>query len=77
MRRLLRAAIAAVSIGSIPPAMADPNPNTVFTQLPEVIAQAPAQTVLSIDTAQTDIHSGRGTWIFPPIGKYLDQRVRG
>jgi hypothetical protein len=82
MRLLLRAAMAAVSIGSIPPAMAGesaPNPNT-FTDLPGVIAQAPAQTVPSVETAQRgalhpDTHASYSPWLFPPIGKYLDQHA--
>ena len=84
MRFVLRAAIAALSIGSIPPAIADeggPNPNTFFTELPGVIAQAPAQNVPSIDTTQREqalrADTGRGPWLFPPIGKYLDQHVGG
>ena len=46
MKYTLRAAIAALSIGSIPPAMAGEdgsNPNTVFTEIPGVIAHAPAR----------------------------------
>ena len=84
MSFMLRAALAAASIASIPPAIADeggPNPNTFFTQLPGVIAQAPAQNVPSIDTAprwlaqQAD--TGHSPWLFPPIGKYLDQHAGG
>jgi hypothetical protein len=80
---LLRAAIAAVSIGSIPPAIAGeggPNPNT---ELPGLIAQAPAQNVPSIDATQpgqavqTYTQSGRSPWLVPPIGKYLDLQARG
>jgi len=81
MKLILRTAIAAVSIASIPPAMADegggPNPSTRFTEPPGVIAQPPAHTVPPSDTAQTDVHSGHGPWIFPPIGKYFDQSARG
>ncbi len=81
---LLRAAIAALGIGSIPPAMAGEggsNPNTVFTEIPGMIAHAPTQTVPGLDTvqqrqsAQTNAQSGRGGWLFPPIGNYLNQRA--
>jgi hypothetical protein len=54
MKYTLRAAIAALSIGSIPPAMAGEgasNPNTVFTEIPGVIAHAPAQTAPGLDAA--------------------------
>ena len=84
MRFVLRAAIVALSIGSIPPAIAaqgGPNPNTFSTELPGVIAQAPAQNVPSIDTTQRGqalrADTDRGPWLFPPIGKYLDQHVGG
>ncbi len=84
MKYTLRAAIAALSIGSIPPAMAGEdgsNPNAVFTKIPGVITHAPAQTVPGLDTiqqrqsAQTNGQSGRRGWLFPPIGNYLNQRV--
>jgi hypothetical protein len=26
---------------------------------------------------QSSTQSGRGPWLFPPIGKYLDQQARG
>ena len=82
MKLLLQAAMAAVSIGSISPAMAGespPNPHT-FTEPPGVIAQAPAQTVPSVETAQrgalqADTHASHSPWLFPPIGKYLNQRA--
>ena len=80
MRTMFLAATAALSLG-VGSAYAGEiegiTPDTFFKQLPGVIAQAPAQTLPSTDTAQTDIHSGHGPWIFPPIGKYLDQPVRG
>jgi hypothetical protein len=69
------------SIVSIPPAMAGEdgtNPNTVFSEIPGVIAHAPAQTSPAIDTAQppqsAQTRSGHGGWLFPPIGNYLSQR---
>ncbi|HTI80067.1 MAG TPA: hypothetical protein VL614_06410 [Acetobacteraceae bacterium] len=47
MKYLLRTALLAASIGSIGTAYADggegPAPNTYFTELPGVIAQAPTQ----------------------------------
>jgi hypothetical protein len=52
------------------------------TQLPSVIAQAPAQNASSIVAAQrgqsgvqADTQPGHGSWLFPPIGKYLDQHA--
>jgi hypothetical protein len=84
MNFMLRAAIVAVSIGSIPPAIADEgglNPNA---ELPGIIAQAPTQNVPSIATAQrgqavvqADTQVGHGPWLFPPIGKYFDQHAGG
>ena len=83
MKYTLRAAIAALSIGSIAPAMAgeagSSNPNTVFTEIPGVIAHAPAQTALGLDTVQqrpsAQSGPGHGGWLFPPIGNYLNQRA--
>jgi hypothetical protein len=46
-------------------------PNTLFTQLPGVVAQAPAGNVPSIDAAQQtgpiDNRSGHSRWLSPPI----------
>jgi hypothetical protein len=84
MKFMLRAAMVAVSIGSISPAIAGeggPNPNT---QVPGVIAQGTTQNVPSIAMAQRgqaagkiDSQPGHGPWLFPPIGKYLDQQAGG
>ena len=83
MKLAIRAALAALSIGSIPPAFAGesgPNPNTLSGELPGVIAEAPAQNAPSATTTprgqglQSYTQSGRGPWLFPPIGKYLDQQ---
>jgi hypothetical protein len=77
MKYTLRAAIAALSIGSIPPAMAGDsgsNPNTVFTETPGVIMHTPARTEQR-QSAQTDAKSNHGGWLFPPIGNYLNQRA--
>ena len=81
MKFAIRAALAALSIGSIPPAFAaesGPNPNTLSGEFPGVIAEAPAQNAPSAATTgrqglQSYARSGRGPWLFPPIGKYLDQ----
>ena len=86
MSILLRAALAAVSIGSIPPAIAGeggPNASTVSAELPGIIAHPPTQSVPSFASplhgqlaVQADTQPGR-LWLFPPIGKYLDQRAGG
>jgi hypothetical protein len=88
MKTTLRAAIAALSIASISPAIAagsegGPAANTRFTSLPDVIAQAPVRNTPAVATMQngqalrTDNQPGHGPWLFPPIGKYLDQPERG
>ena len=80
MKFLLRAAITAVSIGSIPPAMADVGALNPNTEVPAIIAQAPTQQVPSVAPAQrgqADTQVGHGSWLFPPIGKYLDQHAGG
>src|SRR5207248_1641639 len=75
MRTMLLAAAAALSVGVGSAYAGEGNdiPNTFFTQLPGVIAQAPAQNVPSVATAQNGqaVHtyvtnSQRGTWLFPP-----------
>ena len=77
MKIMLRAAIAAFSIASIGAAHADDGqgqlPNTLFTQLPGVIAQAPVQSAPIVATAQNGqaVHayvasSSSGTWLFQP-----------
>lgn len=84
MRIMLRAAIAAVSIGTIGSAYAGERAgtvaNTLFTEIPGVVAQAPAQTAPLMATAQNGqamqtyvSDSNRTTWMSPPIGKYLAQ----
>ena len=75
MRIVLRAAIAALSIASIGSAYAGdgdiPQANTLFTELPGVIAQVPVQNAPSVATAQNGeaVHAyasnaNRGTWLF-------------
>jgi hypothetical protein len=77
MKIMLRAAIAAISIASIGSAYADsgdgPTANTLFTEIPGVIAQAPVQNAPPVATAQNGqtVHayvtrSNRGTWLFTP-----------
>jgi hypothetical protein len=84
MKFMLRAAIAAVSIGTIGFAYAGEGEgtaaNTLFTEIPGVVAQAPVQDAPLVATAQNGqvmqtyvSDSNRTTWMFPPIGKYLAQ----
>jgi hypothetical protein len=84
MKFMLRAAIAAVRIGTIGSAYAGEGEgiaaNTSFTEIPGVVAQAPAQNAPLTATAQNGqametyvSGSNRTTWMFPPIGKYLAQ----
>jgi hypothetical protein len=82
MKFAIRAGLIALSIGSIPPAFAGesgPNPNTTFTELPGVIAEAPAPNATTQHGQELNSYTqaSRGPWLFPPIGKYLDQPVRG
>ena len=71
---LLRAAMFALSIGSISPAIA-------ATDVPDAITQVPAQLNQVINPAQqsqlapNDARPGHGAWVFPPIGNYLNQRA--
>jgi hypothetical protein len=75
MKSMFLAAAAALGLG-VGAAYANeggPVPNTFFTELPGVIAQAPAQNVPSVATAQREqaIHayvtgSTRGTWLSQP-----------
>ncbi len=77
MNIMLRAAIAAASLASIGSAYAGEGEgtvaNTLFTEIPGVVAQAPVQNAPSVATAQNGqaIHtyvtqSSHGTWLFPP-----------
>jgi hypothetical protein len=81
MKYALRAAITALSIANIPPAMAGDsslNPDTFFTRLSDAPAEASAQNVPSTgrsgQAVQAAPQSARGPWLFPPIGKYLDRQ---
>jgi hypothetical protein len=84
MKIMLRAAIAAFSIGTIGSAYAGEGEgtaaNTLFTEIPGVVAQAPVQNAPLVATAQNGqtmetyvSGSNQTTWMFPPIGKYLAQ----
>ena len=75
MKILLRAAIAAASISSIGSAYANEGAieaNTRFTQLPGVIAQAPASQETAVATVQHGLAriyvtaANRGTYLFAP-----------
>jgi hypothetical protein len=82
---MLIAAAAGLSLAASTVAYADGGqgiePNTVFTQLPGVVAQAdvPNASAYAQDRqvqakqAQNGTQSSRNPWLFPPIGKYLDQ----
>jgi hypothetical protein len=76
MKTMLLAAAAALSLG-VGSAYADSGdglvPNTLFTEIPGVIAQAPVQNAPIVATAQNGqaIHayvanSNSGTWLFQP-----------
>jgi hypothetical protein len=75
MKTILLAAAAAFSFG-VSPGYADdgdgPVPNTRFTEVPGVTAQAPVQNAPAVAAAQNGrmhtylTNSGRGTWLLPP-----------
>ena len=75
MKTMMLAAVAALSLASTA-AFANeggPEANTLFTEIPGVIAQAPVQNAPAVATAQNGqavqtyvTQSGRGTWLFPP-----------
>ena len=80
MRFVLRGVITTLSF--IPPAIAGEagaNPNTFLAELPGVIAQAPTRNVPSVAPPQSRqaTQAKHGPWLFPPIGKYLDQNAGG
>ena len=60
-----------VSTGKQAPARDPPVANTLFTQIPRVVAQAPAGNVPLIDTAQQTgpikTRSSHNPWLSPPI----------
>jgi hypothetical protein len=54
--------------------------NTLFTEIPGVVGQPPAQNAPVVATVQNGqamenyvSGSDRTTWMFPPVGKYLAQ----
>jgi hypothetical protein len=84
MKFAIRAALAALSIGSIPPAFAEEsgsNPNASLIERPGIVAEAPAQNAPAGTQRGSELQghtqSSRSPWLFPPIGKYLDQPTRG
>jgi hypothetical protein len=80
MKIMLRAALAVAGIASIGSAYAGEGEgvvaNTQFTQIPGVVARAPAQNApAAVATAQNGrsvqvyaTRSNQGTWLFPPNG---------
>jgi hypothetical protein len=75
MKTMLLAAAAALSlgIGSAHAGDGGPVPNSFFTELPGVIAQAPVQNPAPVATAQNGqavqayvTQSNHGTWLFAP-----------
>jgi hypothetical protein len=76
MKTMLLAAAAALSlgVGSAYASEGGPVASTFFTELPGVIAQAPAQTAQSVATARngaaTYVYAtraqGQGTWLYQP-----------
>ncbi len=79
MNIILRAALVAVSLGTIGPAHAGEGEGGVadsrVTEVPGVVVQAPTQSEPLLETAQNGqvTRSNGTTWLFPPIGKYLAQ----
>ena len=74
MRTMIIAAVAAMGLTSGVAYGGDgegPAANTMFTQIPGVVAQAPAGNDLPIDTAQqtgpTGNRSSRSRWLSPPV----------
>jgi hypothetical protein len=76
MKTMLRAALIAISIGSVSPAFAESEGGTVansyFTSLPGVVSQAPEQNASAISGQSGQsvgayvTNSSHGTWLFPP-----------
>lgn len=74
MRTMIIAAVAVMGLASgvaYAGEGEEPAANTLFTQIPGVIAQAPAGNVPSIDTAQQTSpignRSSHSRWLSPPI----------
>jgi hypothetical protein len=74
MRSMIITAVAAMGLAS-GAAYADggegPAANTLFTQIPGVVAVVPAGNVRSVDTAQqtgpSDSRSSHSRWLSPPV----------
>ena len=89
MRTMLLAAAAGLSLAASTAAYADsgdgPAANSFFTELPGVVAQADVPNATAYaqnrqalpQQAQNGSQSTHGPWLFPPIGKYLDQQAGG
>jgi hypothetical protein len=91
MKTMLVAAAAGLSLVATTAAYADGGqgvePNTFFAQLPGVVAQANVPSApayaqnrpVQSQQAQNGqaVQSSHSTWLFPPIGKYLDQQAGG
>ena len=79
MNIIVRAAMVAVSLGTIGPADAGEGEGGVadsrVTEVPGVVAGAPTPSKPLLETAENGpvVRSNGATWIFPPIGKYLAQ----
>jgi hypothetical protein len=86
---MLIAAAAGLSLAASTIAYADSGDgqvaNTLFTELPGVVAQADVPNASAYaqnrqvqpQQAQNSTQSTRGPWLFPPMGKYLDQQAGG
>jgi hypothetical protein len=70
---MIIAAVAAMGLASgVAYAEGDgPAANTQSTEISGLVAQAPTENAPS----HADTQTGHGPWLFPPIGKYLDQRA--
>ena len=75
MRTMIIAAVAAMGLASgVAYAEGDgPAANTQSTEIPGVVAQVSTENAPS----HADTQTGHSPWLFPPIGKYLDQRAGG
>ena len=80
MRTVFLAAAAALSLGP-GGAYADSGDgsqaaSTLSKQIPGAAARADLP-VAPTYTQNRDVRTSRGPWLFPPIGKYLDQQAGG
>jgi len=72
MRRTLLAAVAALSIGTISPVIADPAMADAATQRPQVASGADA--AQQAPSTPASARRDNRAWLFPPVGNYLNQR---